>query len=173
MGAAAAAVALAVSLTTSGCSSKKDAEPSATTTRAIDTREIENALLAAQRRFSPDLDVRDPSCPARVVVVEGATFQCTVAVEGVIVPYDVTLKNVDAKLGYDIKPAKALLLMPKLVDGLQRNVPGAKIDCGPDRVKVLDVGSTFNCQVTDPTGNHTVILHVDDVNGNVSQVGGG
>lgn len=156
-----------------GCSSKKQASPSDTTTHAIDTREIENALLAAQKRFSPDLDVRDPSCPARVVVVEGASFQCTVAVEGVIVPYNVTLKNVATKLGYDIAPAKALLLIPKLVEGLQKNVPGAKIDCGPDRVRVLDVGATFQCKLSDSTGDHTVILHVDDVNGNVSQVGGG
>jgi len=131
--------------------------------------------VAKQKARSPDFDVRDPSCPARIVVNEGETFQCTVVVEGVIVPYQVTLRDVNENsktAGYDLRPAKAILSIPKLVDALQRNSPGARIDCGPERVKVLDPGATFDCMVSSGDGAaQPVKLRVNDIDGNVSQVG--
>jgi hypothetical protein len=147
-----------------------------TTARAVDTQEVERLLIATQKRASPDFDVRDASCPARVVVTEGATFQCTVVVEGVVAPYTITLKDVngDRKTGgYDLRPAKAILSVPKIVDFVKSSAtdPNARVDCGPQRVKVLDPGSTFDCRLTDATGDHTVTLRVDDVTGKVTLLG--
>lgn len=171
--------AAAVLMVLSGCSSGEGDEGAGstpTTAKAVDTREVESLLVTTQKRASPEFDVRDAACPARVVVTEGATFQCTVVVEGVVAPYEIRLVDVDGgnKTGrYDIRPAKAILSIPKLVDALQRNTPGARIDCGPERVKVLDVGATFGCQVTTPQGQQQpVTLRVDDVAGNVSQTTG-
>ena len=149
-------------------------EPSQTSDGAVDTQEVESLLVSTQQRASPEFDVRDPSCPARVVVEEGATFQCTVVVEGVVAPFNVTLRQVNtgSRTGqYDIRPAKAILSIPKLVDVLRSRVPGATVDCGPERVRVLDVGATFQCRVTgEGQPNQTITLKVDDVLGNVTQV---
>jgi hypothetical protein len=157
-----------------GCSGSGSDEPAKTDDGAVDTQEVESLLVSTQQRASPEFDVRDPSCPARVVVQEGATFQCTVVVEGVIAPFNVTLKGVNSgsRTGqFDIRPAKAILSVPKLVDVLRARVPGATVDCGPDRVRVLDVGALIDCRVTG--GNQpdqTIRLKVDDVLGNVTQV---
>lgn len=154
-----------------GCSDSTDAgPPSSTIPKVIDTREVENTLVATQKRATPTLDVRDPACPARVEVSEGASFSCTIAVEGVIVPYQVTLADVATKIRYNIRPARAILLISKLVDALRSQVPNATVDCGPDRIKVLDVGSTLECRLSDRTGARTVMFKVDDVDGNVSPV---
>ena len=158
------------------CSSpSKPADTGDSAGRGVDARDIESLLVAKQKALSPDFDVRDPSCPARIIVAEGETFQCTVVVEGVVVPYQVTLRDVNENsktAGYDLRPAKAILSIPKLVDALQRNSPGSRIDCGPDRVKVLDEGATFQCTVTDAQGvRQPVTLRVKDRDGNVEQVG--
>jgi hypothetical protein len=171
--AAAAAVALA------GChGSGGRAAPATTPTtgRAVDTEEVERLLIATQKRASPDFDVRDASCPARVVVTEGATFECTVVVEGVVAPYTITFKDVnggDKTGGYDLRPAKAILSVPKIVDFVKSSAtdPTARVDCGPQRVKVLDPGATFDCKLTDGAGDHTVTLRVDDVTGKVTLLG--
>jgi len=170
-------VGLAIALAVAGCSSaaKGPATTADAASRGVDTHDIEQLLVAKQKAQSPDFDVRDPSCPARIIVAEGETFQCTVVVEGVIVPYRVTLRDVNENsktAGYDLRPAKAILSIPKLVDALQRNSPGSRIDCGPERVKVLDPGATFDCSVTSAQGGaQTVTLRVNDIDGNVSQVG--
>lgn len=165
-----------LTLLLAGCAGGSDDDEEAgrpTVPTVVDSQEVEQALVNAQKRQTPDLDVRDPSCPARVVVSEAATFECTIAVESVVVPYKVTLAGTGTSLRYNIAPAKAILLMPKLVDALQRNAPGSRIDCGADRVKPLDVGATFDCTVTDQSGRaQPVTLRVNDLQGNVSQVPG-
>ncbi len=166
--------AAALALAACSSSSKNPAITADPASRGVDTRDIEQLLVAKQKAQSPDFDVRDPSCPARIVVADGETFRCTVVVEGVVVPYQVTLRDVNENsktAGYDLRPVKAILSIPKLVDALQRNSPGARIDCGPDRVKVLDPGATFQCTVTTAQGaSQPVTLRVNDIDGNVSQV---
>jgi uncharacterized metal-binding protein len=162
--------------TGAGCSSGSSGPDAAapTTAKAVDTQDVESLLVANQKRASPEFDVGAASCPARVVVTEGTTFQCTVVVEGVVVPYDVTLTDVNGTSktgGFDIRPAKAILSIPKLVDALGRNAPGTRIDCGPERVRVYDVGATFDCQAIDAQGAHPITLRVNDIHGNVTQVG--
>ena len=82
-----AAAGVAILLAFTACSSSSKGGPEITAdpaSRGVDTHEIEQLLVAKQKARSPDFDVRDPSCPARIVVAEGETFQCTVVVEGVI-----------------------------------------------------------------------------------------
>jgi len=179
MRAAVVSVAVALAAVTaascSGSSGKvKGATP--TTAKAVDTQEVENLLVATQKRASPDFDVRDPSCPARVVVSEGASFQCTVVVEGVVAPYTITFKQVNGAKktgGYDLRPTKAILSVPKVVDFVKSSAtdPNARVDCGPQRVMVLDAGATFDCRLADATGDHVVTLRVDDVSGKVTLLG--
>jgi len=174
----AAALALAAVAAATGCGGgggdgdggPSDNPTASTTPKVIDTREVENTLVATQKRATPELDVRDPSCPARVEVSEGVTFPCTIAVEGVIVPYQVTLADVATRVRYNIRPAKAILLLSKLADALTAQVPTANVDCGPERIKVLDVGATLDCRLSDRAQSRTITFRVDDVDGNVSPV---
>lgn len=159
-----------------GCGGSDSEEPSATTQKMVDTQEVEQLLVNTQMRASPDFEVGAASCPDHVVVAEGVTFECTVVVDGVIAPYVVTMADVNPRSQtgrYDLRPAKAILSIPRLVDFVKRlaTEPDAQVDCGPARVKVADVGSTFECQLTDGEGPHTVTLKVDDIKGKVTIVG--
>ena len=174
--ACAAVVAAAVLGACSGSGGRAEPDATPTTARVVDTQQVESLVIATQKRASPDFDVRDASCPARVVVKEGATFECTVVVEGVVAPYTVTFTDVNVKAktgGYDLRPAKAILSVPKIVDFVKTSAtdPAARVDCGTQRVKVLDPGATFACRLSDATGDHTVTLRVDDVSGKVTLLG--
>lgn len=141
----------------------------------VDTEEVETLLVDAQRRASPDFSVGAASCPDRVTVEEGAAFRCTVVVEGLEVPYRVTLGNLNTgeQTGrFQFRPAKALLSVPRLVDFLKgaSTDPAARVDCGPDRIKVVDPGTTMECNLTDGDGSHTATLRVEDVQGRVTLV---
>ncbi|MGH9279101.1 MAG: DUF4333 domain-containing protein [Acidimicrobiales bacterium] len=170
----AAVVAVALAVTLTGCRDKPAASGSpSTTARAADTLEVEELLVSTQKRATPDLDVRDATCPARVVVTQNAEFQCTMVVEGIVVPYKVTLLNVDnpSRTGrYDIRPAKAVILMPKVVETLSRANPNARVDCGPEKVRVLEPGQTMRCVVTSGGTSRVVTFRVDDVLGTLTPV---
>jgi hypothetical protein len=159
-----------------GCSdSSPQASGPSTTARQVDTREVEQLLVAAQKRASPDLNVGAASCPEQVPVTDGASFQCTVLVEGVVAPYTVTLVNVNAqnRTGrFDLRPAKAIVLVPKVAEYVKSVAtdPTARVDCGTARVLILDTGATLDCQLTDSRGPHPVRVRVEDEHGRVSVV---
>lgn len=169
-----AAVGLAVLTAAVACTGGGSADRATpTTARAADTREIEELLVTTQRQATPDLEIRGATCPARVEVTRGTTFQCSVVIENIVVPYEVALVDVDtpSRTGrYDIRPAKAVILMPKVAETLGRANPGARIDCGNDKVRVLDPGQTLRCTVTFGGPPQVVTLRVDDVAGTVSPV---
>jgi hypothetical protein len=169
--AAAAAVVALAAVACGGSDDGSDAGP-----RPVDTEEVESLLVATQRRTSPDFNVGAAECPEQVTVSEGATFNCTVMVEGVAAPYIVTFADVNARNQtgrYDLRPAKAILSVPKLVELVKSLAadPGARVDCGPARVLVADVGATLQCRLSDTEGGHTVNLRVDDIEGRVTVTG--
>lgn len=173
-----AAVVGSTLLVGAACEGSGSRTPSGPSSRAADTEEVESLLVATQRRASPEFDVGAASCPEQVPVSEGASFNCTVLVEGVAAPYVVTFAdvNADSRTGrYDIRPAKAILSMPKLVAFVRSlaTEPSATVDCGPATVRIADAGSTLDCQLRDSQGPHTVTLRVDDLTGKVTVVGVG
>ena len=146
--------------------------PNGDRVRLVDTAEVENVLLATQRRSSPDLSVGPASCPAGVPVAEGATLECSVAVEGVSAPYLVTVHDAQAPAGlrYDVRPAKAILLVSRVEDAIARSVPSPEpaVECGGPRVRVMDIGSTFDCTLSHAQRTATVRVRVETVEGRVS-----
>ena len=147
--------------------------------RTIDTGEVEQQLIEAQRGASPDLDVGAAVCPPEVDATIGTTFECVVTVDGVEAPYAVRLTGIDEndeRGRFDLRPAKAIIGMEKVEEFLagQLDATAANaVDCGPARVRVLDAGATFDCTVTDAGGAGTVTLRADDDKGTVVIVGGG
>jgi hypothetical protein len=137
---------------------------------------VEEALVANQKQTSPDFHVDGATCPERVTLGPGATFQCTVTVEGVAAPYNVTVSDANATKDVSrltMQPAKAIVSVNKLVSIVKgvATDPAADVDCGRARVLVVDAGSTLDCQVTDVRGQHTVMLRVEDVQGRVTVLG--
>ena len=167
----------ALAVVTGSCrDSGNDAARRPAAPASIDTEEVERLIVDTQRKASPDFNVGAASCPEHVAVSTGGSFQCTVMVDGVVAPYTVTPENVNTqtKTGtFNVRPAKAILSVPKLVDSVKRLAtdPAAKVDCGPSRVLVLDAGTTVDCQLTDNQGTHTVTLRVEDTQGKVRVIG--
>lgn len=142
-----------------------------------DTTEVEQELEGAQRQATPDLVVSDAKCPDRVDVVEDLAFECTVVVAGAVAPYTVRLTDVDAAkqtAHYEIRPAKAVIAVSKLVDFIRSQLnpgsEGSRIDCGPAKVMVLDPGGTIECSVTDRQTTQVATFRVDDLQGKVTIV---
>jgi hypothetical protein len=162
-----AVLALAVACDRSGSQAERADGP-----RLVDSKELESVLVATQRRSSPDLPVGPASCPAGVPATEAATLECTVSVDGVLVPYAVTIRQTDQPGGlrYDVRPAKAILQVSKVVEAIQRSAssPTSTVECGPERVRVVDVGGTFDCSLTEGENTRTVRVRVETVEGNVS-----
>jgi hypothetical protein len=90
----------------------------------------------------------------------------------VLVPYAVTIRQTDQPGGlrYDVRPAKAILQVSKVVEAIQRSAssPTSTVECGPERVRVVDVGGTFDCSLTEGENTRTVRVRVETVEGNVS-----
>jgi len=144
------------------------------------TAEVERLLVATQKNASPDLRVGNATCPPRVEVAEGATFDCTVVVEGVEAPYRVTATGVDPvtrTAHFAVQPAKAILSTAKVVAFLASQLSGApkgvKVDCPGPPVRVFEPGATFDCRATDGRTTQVATLRVDDVQGKVTLVAAG
>jgi len=140
----------------------------------VNTGEVEQQLVDAQKEASPDLDVGEAACPSDVKAEIGSTFECVVTVAGVEAPYAVTLTGIDTDTErgqFDLKPAKAIIATDKVVAFLRAQLNessrGARVDCGPAKVKVLDVGATFDCTLGDARSTQTVTLRAEDVEGTV------
>ena len=155
-----------------GCDrSDRGASSAAQEVRRVDASEVESVVVATQRRSSPDLAVGSASCPSGVPATEGAFLECSVLVEGRPVPYAVTVRQADAPGGlrYDVRPAKAILLVSKVVEAISRSTsPASAVDCGGERVRVLDVGEQFDCTLTYAGGTRSVRVRVDTLEGAVS-----
>ena len=105
----------------------------------------------------PDLRLRPDSvsCPEGVKPAEEVTFECTAHIDGVQVPMEVTVTQVDVDTGssqYSTRPVKPLLVAEKIVALIKANMldqdPNAKVDCGTERFQVVEVGGAMECTVS-------------------------
>jgi hypothetical protein len=142
-------------------------------------RDIEAKLVETQRKAAPDLAVGAATCPAALTkAVAKATpgvHRCIVIVEGVKVPYDVTLRTSSAVKGgsYTLRNAKAVIDTKKLatIAATVVDEPSkVKITCGTGRVVVADLGAVIVCTVVDGASTDTLKFEVKDLTGTVSFV---
>ena len=168
------AAVLVATLVLAACArSGRETQPGNDPSRLVDTEEVESVLVATQRRSSPDLSVGPASCPRGVAAIEGATLECSVTVEGTPAPYRVTVRNGaggGGGLRYDVRPAKAILLMSKVTEAIRQasSSPPEAVDCGPARVRIVEVGATFDCAVSQRERVSTVRVLVESLEGAVS-----
>lgn len=142
-------------------------------------RDIEAKLVETQRKAAPDLNVGVATCPAAlskaIAKATPGVHRCVVVVEGVKVPYDVTLRTSSAvKSGsYTLRNAKAVIDTKKLMTIAATVVDDpskVKITCGAARVVVADPGTIISCTVVDGAATDTLKFQVKDLAGLVSFV---
>jgi hypothetical protein len=142
-------------------------------------RDVEAKLVETQRKAAPDLSVGAASCPAAlskaVAKSTPGVHRCFVVVEGVKVPYDVTLRTSAAVKGgsYTLRNAKAVIDTKKLatIAGTVVDDPSkVKITCGAGRVVVADPGMIISCTVVEGAATDTLKFEVKDLSGMVSFV---
>lgn len=140
----------------------------------IDRAWMDDGLGRDLKERNPSLPVGAVACPAGIKIVEGATFQCTVEMEGVQAPFSVTVTDVDASAGTfntDWKPTKAILVIDPIVkhlkSRLQDQAPNATVDCGTAPVRIVEVGSAIDCIISEGSNRLVVRGVVEDVDGSV------
>lgn len=139
-------------------------------------RDIEAKLVDTQRKAAPDLKVGKASCPAAlskpIAKIGSGLHRCTVVVEGVSVPYDVTLRLGGLVKGgsYTLQNAKAVIDTKKLAAIAATVVDdpaSATISCGKSRVVVAAPGATLTCTVKEAESTETLTFTVKDLRGTV------
>jgi len=176
-----AVVAVAVGLAVTGCggSETKGDSPTSESTegsggdKTIDIGAVESKIETAQKERTPDLEVGEAACPDDVAPKRGASFVCTLDIAGVIAPYEVTVTETSGDDGrFDFKPAKPIISVAEAVGLVRSNVDPAAgevdVECGNAAVKVLDVGETFTCTITQGTERQSVDLVVKDAEGTIA-----
>jgi Domain of unknown function (DUF4333) len=140
----------------------------------LDPDEVEAHISEQMKKQQPNLPVSSVTCPDGIKPVQGRTFECTVDVDGAKWPIGVTITQVDVgteTVTYDIKHTKALLIPEGIVNALKRGlreqgVQDAKVDCGTERFRVVEVGGAIECTVT-AGGEQRVVRAVAEADGGV------
>lgn len=156
----------------------------ATTSSALldDVEGIEARLIDQMKRQSPDFTVGSAQCPEGPPEgAVGATAICTVQVEGVDVPFTVTLlaDNPEIQGGahnYSVDLARPMVDIDDLVTSIRTSAAAQlevaptrlTIDCGAAKVRVLDIGGTIPCTVVNGATTRRLVATVTDSNGSVS-----
>jgi Domain of unknown function (DUF4333) len=142
----------------------------------VDQAHVSASLTRWLKGRFPDVRVGSIACPSEVQLTAGRSFECTADMDGAELPITVTLTHVDSDKGeYDIsfEPAKALIDTDTAVEELRSNLPAkvtfepasATVDCGTPRVRVVEVGGTIECTVSDGDARHVVRVVIEDVAG--------
>ena len=141
----------------------------------VDPAAIIDTIRRQLRDSIPDAgEVGSVACPIGVKLAKDVTFECTADVAGAQLPIAVTLTHVNTDTGafdYNIKPTKALIDTDKLVKEIESGLPvqaaNATVDCGTPRVRVVEVGGTIECTISQGSMHEVVHAVVEDVDGTV------
>lgn len=141
--------------------------------------DVEAKLVDTQKRAAPDLTVGKARCASALAKPAGrvaaGVYRCTVAVEGVSVPYNVTVRTGGVgKTGtYTMQSAGAVIDTKKLIAiaaSVVDDPTKAQISCGKARVVVAAPGTMLVCSVVDGGATQTLTFAVKDLRGVVSLV---
>ncbi|MCB1189528.1 MAG: DUF4333 domain-containing protein [Leptospiraceae bacterium] len=149
-----------VSITLMGCSP------------TIDTQQVEGVI---QEGFvqKTGIEVKSISCPKDIKPEPNTTFNCKLkAKDGSEIDLVVTQKDDQGNITWNAD--KGLISLPKLAKSIDDSIKQQKnidvnTDCGSGEFKIAHTNDTFDCNITDGTGNTTVAkITVKDEDGNVS-----
>ncbi len=136
----------------------------------VDSAKMADAVRRQLQEKNPDLRVGSTVCPKGVKLAEGVTFQCTADLAGARLPVTVTLSHVNTdqeEYDYDLKWPDTITLTDegiKLIESrLQDQAPNAKVECATPPVRVVQVGGSLECTVSESGKRQVVRAVIDDV----------
>lgn len=138
-----------------------------------DADELAAKVVTEQEEVTPDLEVVEGSCEEDVPLEVDEVIGCTVLIDGVEAPYDVTVTALeDDSARYEISPARAIISVQAVVDALRaelegQGVSGVAVDCGADAVRVEDPDTSFTCGLALGGRTREATITVQDLQGNV------
>ncbi|MFN2503417.1 MAG: DUF4333 domain-containing protein [Acidimicrobiales bacterium] len=139
----------------------------------VDTEEVEGILLQRQKERYPSLKFGQATCPNGILARSGETFECSVTVEGQPARFRVTIAEVvGERARYEFRPVRAvvdvLTVTVFLKSRLEEAWRMATVDCGPAKVRVLDVGGVIECTASNGTAIRHIQAVVEDRDGTVT-----
>ncbi len=142
-------------------------------TPTVPDEDVETLLVQRQRERNPALRVSDARCPEDVAARQGERFLCTVDVEGQAAGFEVTVAEVlGRKVTYELRPVQAVIDVVGVVDFLRSRLEpewrAARIDCGPNRVRLVEVGGAVECSAFSGTAVRRFRAVVEDRDGTVA-----
>jgi len=159
-----AGLAVALVASTSACSSPAG--------KTIDPHQLVTSLLTTLHRQRPTITIQ-AACPSGIPPKVGATFTCSVSLDGVAVAYAVQISGV-SNSGVTIasRPTEPIVdtreVAAAVTAKLAPQVAGAKVTCGEARFVQLPVRGTFTCTVSAGGQSGTLRATVQDDQGNVT-----
>lgn len=143
---------------------------------------IERQMVDEQRRRTPDLRVGAASCPDGAPEGEpGATATCTLDVEGLAVPFTVTLigttaQSAGAVMSYELRPTRPIVDVTAIVRDIRTQASTQlavaadriAVDCGPARVQLIDVGASITCTLDDGRATRRLAAVLADDAGSIT-----
>jgi hypothetical protein len=141
--------------------------------------DIEAKIASVQREAAPGLKIGAVSCPATLAgkktKVPVGNYSCTIAIEGVLAPYTVVVKEGGSLKGgvFQISPSKAIIDLSKIVSFVKTSLDpadaaAAKISCGAAAVVVADPGAPIVCTLTRGKAVEKLEFEIRNVNGLVA-----
>jgi hypothetical protein len=137
----------------------------------LDMVRADNHITSALEA-SYHLPIADLTCPHSVDARSGATFRCSLQIDGH--PLVVVVTQRSAKGDLAVQATAAVLVMAKVradmvvTFGAELKRIITKVDCGHLQVQVVPPGQSLECTVSDGHLTKHVTVRVVDVNGSVS-----
>jgi len=168
------AAGLALALVVAGASSCSSSSGSAA---SVDPHQIVTTLLTTLHRQRPSITIQ-AACPSGIPVKVGATFSCSVSLDGVAVSYQVQITGVSGSgVTISSRPSEPIIdtrqAAAAVTAKLAPQVADATVTCGTARFIQLPVHGTFSCTVSAQGQSATLGATVEDDQGNVAFSGAG
>jgi hypothetical protein len=121
----------------------------------LDTGSVEEAL---EQDFvtTPEVMVGRASCPSRVEASVGASFECTLEVEGQELQVTVTVESGGGDVSFEQR--QELVVTAELHEQVAAQLAGelgaeVAVHCDDRAALVLEEGAVLSCSVSDPAGS--------------------
>jgi hypothetical protein len=139
----------------------------------IDSRQVDVKLLAYLHQERPGVTA-SVACPPGMPIRTGASFSCSVVLDGATTSYTVRITHV-AGSRYDIAtaPSEPIFDTTQVAAAVkQQEGAGTAVNCGSQRFVQVSVHGTFKCSVVVGGQQETLTATVTDAQGGVSFASG-
>lgn len=142
----------------------------------MDSAGVEDAITTELQPHLEPATIDTVDCPDDVPVGSGSTFTCAVTVAEATFDVDVTQQ--DTQGGIEFAPTEVVIVTGMIEEDLDTrlheaydepgNVMDLDVDCAGPAVRVVEVGDTFDCEITADATVFVERVEITDESGTVS-----